>query len=93
MRKCGRTVAHNQGSLLVDGLLRDGWAQVVGEEDGLVLRGGLQTETLLAGRVEVAQEQADIVPSPVGDLFRVPGVGVSARHVRMAGSAGDGESS
>lgn len=73
--KCGRTVAHDQGSLLVDGLLRDGWAQVVGQEDGLVLRGGLQTEMLLAGSVEVAQEQADIVPSPVSELFRVPGVG------------------
>lgn len=76
--KCGRTVAHDQGSLLVDGLLRDGWAQVVGEEDGLVLRGGLQTEMLLAGSIEVAQKQADIVPGPVGDLFRVPGMGVSS---------------
>lgn len=89
MWKCGRTVAHNQGSPLVDSLLRDGWAQVVGEEDGLVLRGGLQTEKLLAGSVEVAQEQADIVPGPVGDLFRVPGVRVSARHVRtQAAQAG-----
>lgn len=86
--KCGRTIAHDQGSLLVDGLLRHGWAQVVGEEDGLVLRGGLQTELLLAGSIEVAQKQADIVPDPVGDLFRVPGMGVSARHVRMAGGAG-----
>ena len=88
--RCGRTVAHNHGCLLVDSLLCDGWAQVVGEEDGLVVRGGLQTQMLLAGRVEVAQEQADVVPSPVGDLFRVPGVGESARHVRMAGGAADG---
>lgn len=83
---CGRTVAHDQGSLLVNSLLRDGWAQVVGEEDGLVLRGGIQTEMLLARSVEVTQEQADVVPSPVGDLFRVPGVRVSARHMRTAGS-------
>lgn len=83
----GRTVAHDQGGLLVDSLLCDGWAQIVGEEDGLVLRGGLQTETLLAGSVEVAQEQADVVPSPVGDLFWVSGVGWSARHVRVAGGA------
>lgn len=40
-----------------------------------MVSGGLQTQVLLAGGVEVAQEQADIVPSPVGDLFRVPGVG------------------
>lgn len=51
-----------------------------------MLRGGVQTEMLLARSVEVAQEQADVVPSPVGDLFRVPGVRVSARHIRMAGS-------
>lgn len=51
-----------------------------------MLRGGVQTEMLLARSVEVAQEQADVVPSPVGDLFRVPGVWVSARHIRMAGS-------
>lgn len=88
---CGRTVAHNQGSLLVDSLLSDGWAQVVGKEDGLVLWGRLQTEMLLAGSIEVAQEQADVVPSPVGDLFRVPGVGVSARHIRMAGGVAGGD--
>lgn len=86
---CGRTVAHDQGSLLVDSLLRDGWAQIVGEEDGLVLRGGVQTEMLLARSVEVAQEQANVVPGPVGDLFRVPGVRVSARHIRMAGSVAE----
>lgn len=44
-----------------------------------MLRGGLQTQMLLAGRVEVAEEQADVVPGPVCELFRVPGVGVSAR--------------
>lgn len=37
----GRTVAHNHGCLLVDSLLCDSGAQVVGEEDSLVLRGGL----------------------------------------------------
>lgn len=40
-----------------------------------MVSGGLQTQVLLAGGVKVAQEQADIVPSPVGDLLRVPGVG------------------
>lgn len=70
----GRTVAHDQGGPLTDSLLCDGWAQVVGEEDGLVLGCGLQAKTLLTESIEVAQEQADVVPSPVGDLFRIPGV-------------------
>lgn len=88
--RCGRTVAHNHGCFFFDSLLGDGWAQVIGEENGLVLRGGLQTQMLLAGRVEVSEEQADVVPGPVGELFRVPGVGVSARHVWTAGGAADG---
>lgn len=86
---CRRTIAHDEGGLLVDSLLCDRWAQVIGEEDGLVLGGGLQAEALLGGRVEVAQEQADVVPNPVGDLFGVPGVGVSARHIRMPGSGAE----
>lgn len=55
-----------------------------------MLRSGLQTQMLLGGGVEVAEEQADVVPCPVGELFRVPGMGVSARHVWTAGGAADG---
>lgn len=83
----GRTVAHDEGGLLVDSLLCHGWAQVVGEEDSLVVRGGLQTELSLARRVEVPQKQANVVPSPVSNLFRVPVTGLSAQYIRMPGGA------
>jgi hypothetical protein len=65
MESCSRTVAHNDGDALEDGLLGDAKGQVVGEQHPL--RDGAR------GRVDVFLEQADIVPGAVGQFLRVAG--------------------
>jgi hypothetical protein len=62
----GRTVAHNDGHVFVDGFLGDAEGQVVGEQHPL--------RDTARGRVDVVLEQADIVPGAVGEFLGVADV-------------------
>lgn len=64
-----RTIAHNYGCLLLDGLLGDADGEVVGEQDP---RGDGARSWL-----DVFLQQADVVPGAVGKLL---GVAVHVRY-------------
>jgi len=60
---CDRTVAHNNGCLLLDGLLGDADGEIIGEQDARWRSPG--------GRVDVFLEQAHVVPSAICEFLGV----------------------
>lgn len=56
------TVADDDACALLDGFLCHGVGEIVGHEDDWGLFGA-------RARLDVAQQQTDVVPGPLGDLF------------------------
>lgn len=68
-----RTVAHDHGGFPLDGLGRYLGAEIVCQEDRFLIGSNVEAKSLLALFVHVAEEETNIVPGLVSQLFGVPG--------------------
>lgn len=67
-----RTVAHDHGSFLLNRFLGHAWGEIIGEKHRTLDGRDIEAQGCLSLLIHIAQKEADIVPSLVGQVFWVP---------------------